>query len=159
MSIVRFAFTFLISATLSGSAIAQTVTGSDSGFFIAQSELGILIEPGRDSGSVGLIQDTIKSLGLNATLGQQHGGNHVATNLAEHPVHAIRRRKKQEEILKALRPKTLIATAKDAGLHGQWYVLAGKKDGRFSQAQIGQQPGDVISMESKENAGKSFVFG
>ena len=49
-------------------------------------------------------------------------------------------------------PKTLIAAAKEVGLHGKWFVLSGEKDGLFSEAQIGQEPGDVISLLPEEDA-------
>lgn len=36
-------------------------------------------------------------------------------------------------------------TAKEIGLSGRWIVTSSEKDGEFSKAKIGQEPGDVIS--------------
>lgn len=93
---------------------------------------GIIMTSGQ-SGSVRIIQNVIDSMGL------------------EDP-HAREATRLQDELLKSARPKTLIHAAKETGLHGKWRVVSGKKDGLFSPAQIGQQPGDVITLVAADDA-------
>ena len=49
--------------------------------------------------------------------------------------------------------ETLINSAKEIGLDGRWVVTKSKKDGDFSLAQIGQEPGDQISFERPKQVG------
>lgn len=41
---------------------------------------------------------------------------------------------------------TVENAAKETGLAGQWTVTSSVKDGGFSKAQIGQEPGDIITI-------------
>ena len=49
----------------------------------------------------------------------------------------------------------VIETANDLGIAGRWIVLESKKDGVFSNAQIGQEPGDVITIGDGQIPGQS----
>ena len=40
--------------------------------------------------------------------------------------------------------------AERIGLYGRWLVVSGEKDGMFSEAQIGQRNGDVITILPSE---------
>lgn len=147
MTIVRFTLALLASLIFSTAASAQDapVIGNGSG-------------PG---GSLAYIQSALRSFGSDDTTDRNH--DQVVTNLEEHPVHAMRRRRAihmaAESTLRSASPKDLSDTAREIGLHGRWYVLSSKKDGPFSEAQIGQQPGDVISLLPKEDAPGLFPMG
>jgi len=145
MSFVRLTLALIIGIAMSGAATAQNFESP-----------GVILENQVETGGLRYIQSAMDSFSHKEASGKQTGGHHVETNLAEHPVHAMRRRKatskKRQKAVDSARPKSLIATAKEFGLHGQWFVLSGKKDGQFSEAQIGQQPGDVISLLPEEDA-------
>ncbi len=55
--------------------------------------------------------------------------------------------------------ETLINSAKEIGLDGRWVVKTSKKDGGFSLAQIGQEPGDQISFQRREKARPLLAIG
>ena len=57
-------------------------------------------------------------------------------------------RKTIESLEYSYEPSDLQAdrSAKEIGLEGQWIVTSSEKDGEFSEAQIGQKPGDIISI-------------
>ena len=54
---------------------------------------------------------------------------------------------------------TIKAIAEKAGLDGKWIVLDVEKDGEFSKAQIGQEYGDVISIEPGKDPGMPLALG
>jgi hypothetical protein len=51
----------------------------------------------------------------------------------------------------SLRDTLLFERVKEAGLAGNWQVLSAKKAGEFSQAQIGQELGDVITIKQRDD--------
>ena len=122
MSLFRFTLAFSIVIALSTTASAQYSNGPF-----------ILTERGMQGGSLRYVQNVIDSMGLDIKT-ENPGGDDVVTNLER------------------ARLATLVNAAKEIGLYGQWFVLSGKKDGSFSEAQIGQQPGDVISLFAEEDA-------
>ena len=44
-----------------------------------------------------------------------------------------------------------------AQLEGKWIVVSVEVDGKFTKAQIGQRPGDVISLSSDVNVGLPMI--
>jgi len=143
MSFTRTTLALFIGIAISAPAIAQSPP---------------LIEISAKTEGLAYIQNTIDSLDSAYTTDLKQ--DQVVTNLDEHPVHAMRRREAARKARQqAAKPKTLNDIAKAMGLHGQWRVLSATKDGLFSEAQIGQQSGDTISLLPKEAAPGLLSFG
>lgn len=142
MSFVRITLALFIGIAVCFSAVAQD--NEPSGVFVTKHTF--------TRGSVGYIARAIESLKFQEEAAKEKRKDQVVTNLAEHPVHAMRRRKAMRDEVAPSSSITAFAAAKEIGLHGKWFVTFGKKDGHFSEAQIGQQPGDVITMLPKEDA-------
>lgn len=53
----------------------------------------------------------------------------------------------------------LVQLAKECGIYGRWRVIESRKDGRFSPAQIGQAPGDIITIRPGKEPGLSLPIG